>query len=64
MVNKLKERFIYFRVGNSLDKIMDMGVIVDESQRKFIEEYVEEVKKEGVEVQCKVQGQKMKMDKF
>nr|XP_022292443.1 aldehyde dehydrogenase family 16 member A1-like [Crassostrea virginica] len=50
MVNKLKERLTHFRVGNSLDKTMDMGAIVDESQRKTIEEYVEEAKKEGAEV--------------
>lgn len=54
MVNKLKERLTHFRVGNNLDKTMDMGAIVDESQRKSIEEYVEEAKKEGAEVQCKV----------
>lgn len=47
MVNKLKERLTHFRVGNSLDKTMDMGAIVDESQRKSIEEYVEEAKKRG-----------------
>lgn len=29
---------------------MDMGAIVDESQRKSIEEYVEEARKEGAEV--------------
>ena len=50
MVNKLKERLTHFRVGNSLDKTMDMGAIVDESQRKTIEEYVEEAKREGAEV--------------
>lgn len=50
MVNKLKERLTHFRVGNSLDKTMDMGAIVDESQRKSIEEYVEEARKEGAEV--------------
>lgn len=50
MVNKLKERLTHFRVGNSLDKAMDMGAIVDASQRKTIEEYVEEARKEGAEV--------------
>ena len=56
MVNKLKERLTHFRVGNSLDKTMDMGAIVDESQRKTIEEYVEEAKREGAEVHIRRPG--------
>ena len=50
LVSKLKERLSHFRVGDSLDKVVDMGAIVDESQRKSIEEYVEEARKEGAEV--------------
>ena len=38
------------RVGNSLDKAVDIGAIVDESQRKTVEEYVEQARKEGAEV--------------
>ena len=50
MVDKLKERLTHFRVGSSLDKAMDMGAIVDESQRKSIDEYVEEARREGADV--------------
>lgn len=35
---------------------MDMGAIVDESQRKSIEEYVEEARKEGAEVECRAEN--------
>ena len=38
------------RVGDSLDKAVDIGAIVDESQRKTVEEYVEQARKEGAEV--------------
>ena len=38
------------RVGDSLDKVMDMGAIVDESQRQSIAEMVEDARKEGAEV--------------
>ena len=38
------------RVGDSLDKAVDVGAIVDESQRKTVEEYVEQARKEGAEV--------------
>ncbi|XP_077999867.1 aldehyde dehydrogenase family 16 member A1-like [Glandiceps talaboti] len=50
MVAKLKERMTHFRLGHSLDKAIDMGAIVDESQRKTIDEYVEGAKQEGAEV--------------
>ncbi|KAK3096828.1 hypothetical protein FSP39_003725 [Pinctada imbricata] len=50
MVEKLKERLTHFRVGDSLDKGMDMGAIVDESQRKSIDEYVEDARKEGAQI--------------
>ena len=38
------------RVGDSLDKAVDIGAIVDESQLKTVEEYVEQARKEGAEV--------------
>ncbi|XP_052089947.1 aldehyde dehydrogenase family 16 member A1-like [Mytilus californianus] len=50
LVAKLKERLTHFRVGDSLDKTVDMGAIVDESQRKSIEEYVESARQEGAEI--------------
>ena len=50
LVNKLKERLTHFRLGDSLDKTIDMGAIVDESQKKSIEEYVEDARREGAEV--------------
>ena len=50
MVNNLKTRLTHYRLGDSLDKAIDMGAIVDESQRKTIEEYVEDARKEGAEV--------------
>ena len=40
----------HLRVGSSLDKTMDMGAIVDESQLKSIEEFVQEAREEGAEV--------------
>ena len=42
------------RVGDSLDKCMDMGPIVDASQVKSIDRYVQQAKEEGAEVMCVV----------
>ena len=50
LIEKLKERLTHFRVGDSLDKGMDMGAIVDESQMRSINEYVEGARQEGAEV--------------
>jgi len=49
-INKLKTRLGSFRIGDSLDKTVDMAAIVDESQRKSIAEFVEEAREEGAEV--------------
>ena len=38
------------RVGDSMDKTMDIGAVVDESQRKSVQEFVDEAKAEGAEV--------------
>ena len=38
------------RLGDSLDKGIDMGAVVDESQMKGIENYVQSARKEGAEV--------------
>ncbi|XP_057312854.1 aldehyde dehydrogenase family 16 member A1-like [Hydractinia symbiolongicarpus] len=50
LIHKLKVRMKHLRVGNSLDKCVDIGAIVDDSQRKSVDEYVEDAKKEGAEV--------------
>jgi aldehyde dehydrogenase (NAD+) len=38
------------RVGHSLDKVIDMGAVVSEDQKRTIEEYVESAKAEGADV--------------
>lgn len=50
MVAKIKERMSHLRLGDSLDKSIDMGPIVDESQRKTIEDFILKAKEEGAEV--------------
>jgi len=50
MINKIKERMGRLRVGDSLDKCVDMGPIVDASQVKSIDKYVQQAKDEGAEV--------------
>ena len=50
MIAKLKERMTHLRIGDSLDKGIDMGAIVDPSQRKSIDEYVQKARKEGADV--------------
>lgn len=50
MVAKIKERMSHLRLGDSLDKSIDMGPIVDESQRKSIEDFILKAKEEGAEV--------------
>ena len=50
MMAKLRARMQKLRLGDSLDKALDMGAVVDESQRRSVCEYVEDAKKEGAEV--------------
>jgi len=50
VVKKIKERMKTLRVGDSLDKSIDMGAIVDPSQRKSVEKYVQIAKDEGCDV--------------
>ena len=50
VVKKLKDRMAHLRLGNSLDKCMDMGAIVDPSQRRSIDEFVQRARKEGADV--------------
>lgn len=50
LIGKIKERMAHLRVGHSLDKCVDMGAIVDPSQKKSIEAFVEEARKQGADV--------------
>jgi len=50
VIAKLKRRMKNLRVGDSLDKCMDMGPVVDESQVKTIEEYVQIARDEGATI--------------
>lgn len=50
VVEKLKFRMKRLRLGNAMDKCIDMGAIVDESQRKTVEEYVQSARDEGCDV--------------
>jgi len=49
-IEKLKTRLGHFRIGNSLDKTVDMAAIVDESQRKSVAEFVEDAREEGADI--------------
>lgn len=40
----------HLRLGDSLDKSIDMGAIVDPIQRRSIEAFVEKARQEGAEV--------------
>ncbi len=50
-IEKLKERMTHLRLGDSLDKAIDMGALVDESQKRTIDMYVQSAREEGAEVQ-------------
>lgn len=54
VIRKLVQRLSHFRVGCGQDKAIDMGAIVDESQRKTIDQYVEEARAEGAEVRLAI----------
>ncbi|CAD5111159.1 DgyrCDS495 [Dimorphilus gyrociliatus] len=49
-LKRLKERLSHWRVGDSLDKAVDMGALVDESQLTTIRKYVQTAIDEGGEV--------------
>lgn len=49
-ITKLKTRLGSFRIGDSLDKTIDMAAIVDESQRKSVAAFVEDSREEGADV--------------
>jgi NAD-dependent aldehyde dehydrogenases len=50
VIAKIKRRMSKLRVGDSLDKCMDMGPVVDESQVKTITEYIQIARDEGATV--------------
>ncbi|EDO38308.1 predicted protein [Nematostella vectensis] len=50
MIKKIKERMTHLRLGDPLDKSIDMGAIVDPSQQKSVAKMVEEARAEGAEV--------------
>ncbi len=50
LIAKVKDRMKHLRLGHSLDKCIDMGPIVDESQRKSISEFVEDARRDGADV--------------
>jgi len=50
VIERLKKRMAKLRVGDPLDKSMDMGAIIDPIQKERISNLVEQGKKEGAEV--------------
>lgn len=52
-IQRLKHRMGQLRLGDSLDKITDVGPLASEKQRNFIESLVEEARDEGAEVNGK-----------
>ena len=50
VIERLKKRMAKLRVGDPLDKSMDMGAIIDPIQKERIRSLVEQGKKEGAEV--------------
>ncbi len=52
VTEKIKRRLEAFRIGDPLDKAVDMGAIVDPVQRDRIQELVKQGEKEGGEVWC------------
>ncbi|XP_053546742.1 aldehyde dehydrogenase family 16 member A1 [Bombina bombina] len=50
LIRRLKQRMSHLRLGDSLDKTIDVGALVDETQKKSISEFVEEARSEGAEV--------------
>lgn len=50
VIAKIKRRMTKLRVGDSLDKCMDMGPLVDESQIESVGKYVQIAREEGNDV--------------
>ena len=50
LIEKIKYRMQRIRVGDSMDKCIDMGAVVDESQWKTVDGYVQAARDEGAQV--------------
>ncbi len=50
IIAKIKERLSHFRIGNPLDKAMDMGAIIDPTQCERIDKLVKQGVAEGAEL--------------
>ena len=50
MIKRLKERLTHYRCGHSLDKCVDSGALVDQTQLDTIKEYVQSAEDEGADV--------------
>ena len=51
LIEKLKRRMANLRVGNSLDKCMDVGAVVDQTQYASVLEYIRVAREvEGAQV--------------
>jgi len=50
LLTKLKDRMCKLRVGNSLDKCIDMGAIITEAQKESIKKFVDDAVKDGAEI--------------
>ena len=55
VIARIKLRMSTLRLGHCLDKTIDMGTIVDESQRRSVDEMVQSARAEGAEVCALIQ---------
>jgi len=49
-ISRIKLRMSRLRLGDCLDKTIDMGALVDETQRRAVDEMVQSAHDEGAEV--------------
>jgi len=50
LIGRIKVRMSHLRVGDCLDKTVDMGAIVDETQRASVDQMVQTARDEGAKV--------------
>ena len=50
VIARIKVRMSHLRLGHCLDKTIDVGSVVDDSQRRSVEEMVQSARDEGAEV--------------
>jgi len=50
LIARIKVRMSHLRLGDSLDKTIDLGTLVDESQRRSVDEMVQSARAEGAQV--------------